>query len=754
MALSFTKSSLDMERFSTAMATVAPVAANAGVSLERTTALLGTLVSAGIDASSAGTGLRNIFLELAKSGMSFNQAMDEINNSSDKNAAALQLFGKRGAAVGSVLANSTKEVTKFEKALLSAGNVAEEMANKQLNTIAGKTKLMTSAWEGFILALEDGEGPLAAVIGGAIDLVSDLLVGLTNLLKTNRQIREEAQEAAQSITDSVANDQIDVIKILTKKGTEELKGFLKTLEETGRSVTGKASNFFETVLIHNIIRAREAGISEGEIMVKESFKLFSEFGKDAEKQLKILQGVRDKAEEGGDEFAESIFSDKEFIEFEAKVEQAVAFSQAGLDAVRSGIKDATEQDLQSIVDSTKGKLQTLAQFELDARALALNTLEGGSASGSAKRSKKELTRLQELKKELKEVEKIREKALTTPEAQRTQEFQFNTRKRDDLTKEIAQLERILALKNEAIAVRSGEIKVEDEERGPELSAENKAFENEENIAEDRRELITQQINDIQSVTEVLADEAQRRLEIQQDLLDSEAALARRRIDQLSRIAKAGQLEAGQSIAVEEKRLAELERKKLKAKQREQRIEAAVAGFKLLGDAIDKDSTRPVAETVSGILKITAALQAIPQFFDGTEDTGKGGEGVDGKGGFRAVLHPHERVVDRKNNEAMQGLSNSELAEAAKLYNTGVQSDSYKAGQMPMQLVEHAYMSNAQILKKFDKLSETMQDGNDLIANAIINKEVPYLKYDETLNAVIEGVKQGNKNTGIHIDLNY
>ena len=125
MALSFTKTSLDMERFSTAMATVAPVAANAGVSLEKTTALIGTLVSAGIDASSAGTGLRNIFLELAKSGMSFNDAMDQINNASNKNAAALELFGKRGAAVGSVLADSTDKANELEKSLKGVGEDSE-----------------------------------------------------------------------------------------------------------------------------------------------------------------------------------------------------------------------------------------------------------------------------------------------------------------------------------------------------------------------------------------------------------------------------------------------------------------------------------------------------------------------------------------------------------------------------------------------------------------------------------------------------
>jgi hypothetical protein len=38
--------------------------------------MLGTLTDAGIDASTAGTGLRNVFLELSATGMTFEEAMD------------------------------------------------------------------------------------------------------------------------------------------------------------------------------------------------------------------------------------------------------------------------------------------------------------------------------------------------------------------------------------------------------------------------------------------------------------------------------------------------------------------------------------------------------------------------------------------------------------------------------------------------------------------------------------------------------
>jgi hypothetical protein len=826
MAKSFNESSLDMERFSTAMGTVAPVAATAGVSLERTTALLGTLVSAGVDASTAGTGLRNMFLELAKTGLTFEEAMEQINSASNKNAAALKLFGKRGATVGNIIAKSGKQIDELEKSLKNAGGTAKKMADEQLDTLTGQTQLMTSAWEGFILALDDGDGVIARVVRGAVNLITDLLNVLTELMMSHEQITASRKE---SLKESGRKAELDAMnRVLSTSG--------KTEAEL-RKIIRSSSDKIEVKSAETRLDLRRKGISDLEQDLQRLALTVEAATKD---ELKAIERQKQSMALDGDQYqlklkisklkaGESSIPDvygvgeiqkrkqleAEFhsmdLDLQSNVDQMASRKELNAERAKSILSGRELSEIQDLVNNGKTKeLRLLGQEELARRKLKNAILgEGGTATGTGKDP--ELTRLGELKKELKEIQEKREKALTTPEAAKSAEFQFMDKKQLALQKEIEALEKILALKkeddsgakqkriddamarvelDEETANTLEDAKIENLEEGAEkqkairqeefddlleelasngvltaelekelrkkLKADLLAIDKEAgDIIEDkRREDLAKQISDAISLTEVIAEEAQRRLKIQEGLVGSEISLARRKVDELSRISKEGSLEARQSIALEEKRLAELERKKLVAKRKAQRIEAAVAGFKLLGDAIDKDSARPVAETVSGILKITAALQAIPQFFDGTEDTGKGGEGVDGKGGFRAVLHPHERVVDRKNNEAMQGLSNSELAEAAKLYNTGVQSDSYKAGQMPMQLVEHAYMSNAQVLKKFDKLSETMQDGNDRIAREIKKKPVPYLEYDQLKNAVMQGVIQDGKNDGVHIELGY
>jgi hypothetical protein len=65
----------------------------------------------------------------------------------------------------------------------------------------------------------------------------------------------------------------------------------------------------------------------------------------------------------------------------------------------------------------------------------------------------------------------------------------------------------------------------------------------------------------------------------------------------------------------------------------------------------------------GIVKLLTA-------FDGIEDTGEGGEGVDNKKGFMAVLHPNERVMSKKQNTKVGNMSNDELADLAYNYQSG------------------------------------------------------------------------------------
>jgi hypothetical protein len=171
MAKSFSSSALDLNKFQVAMSSVAPVARNAGVTLQETTSMLGVLANNGVEASTSGTALRNIFLELAKQGMSFDDAMAQINNSTNANATAMELFGKRGAAVASILARNQDAVAGLNSELLKSEGSAQAMATIMDQTLEGSMMRLKSASEG--LAIEFGE-----VMAPAIGKVADFLGGL------------------------------------------------------------------------------------------------------------------------------------------------------------------------------------------------------------------------------------------------------------------------------------------------------------------------------------------------------------------------------------------------------------------------------------------------------------------------------------------------------------------------------------------------------------------------------------------------
>ena len=186
MAKSFSSSSLDIEKFSSAMANVAPAAAAVGLTIEETTALIGTLTDAGIDAGSAGTGLRNMFLDAKKQGISFEEGLEQIANSTDQLGTSFDIFGKKGSTLGVILANNAKGTAELTAKLGEAGGAAKEMADKQLDTLGGSIDLLQSAWEGWILKMNESGGAgdkLKVVIKFLADNLDTILSTLGKVVK-------------------------------------------------------------------------------------------------------------------------------------------------------------------------------------------------------------------------------------------------------------------------------------------------------------------------------------------------------------------------------------------------------------------------------------------------------------------------------------------------------------------------------------------------------------------------------------------
>jgi hypothetical protein len=158
---------------------------------------------------------------------------------------------------------------------------------------------------------------------------------------------------------------------------------------------------------------------------------------------------------------------------------------------------------------------------------------------------------------------------------------------------------------------------------------------------------------------------------EQRALERSIGLQNRRVDAARRVAERGNAEY---LRLEEERLQALQLKQENAARRTLAINAALQASQAItavvtGIAKGIETGGPIG----GIIALTAVLGAIaagyalvqslkpqqPSFFVGTEDTGTGGK-ADGKGGFHAILHPHERVLTKEQNKKLKGLTNEQL----------------------------------------------------------------------------------------------
>lgn len=165
MALSANRTALNFEKLATTLPIVAGPANALGITFEQVVALLGTLQNAGIHVATSATSLKNIFIDSQKRGHTYSQMLDNVANNTDKLTYAYDKFGKRSVVSALVLAQKLKETAGLTKELQNAKlGLTEDIAIERINTFRGAQKLLNAAYQEFILAIEDGNGPIAQAL--------------------------------------------------------------------------------------------------------------------------------------------------------------------------------------------------------------------------------------------------------------------------------------------------------------------------------------------------------------------------------------------------------------------------------------------------------------------------------------------------------------------------------------------------------------------------------------------------------------
>jgi hypothetical protein len=245
------------------------------------------------------------------------------------------------------------------------------------------------------------------------------------------------------------------------------------------------------------------------------------------------------------------------------------------------------------------------------------------------------------------------------------------------------------------------------------------------------EIETKRAETLQSIADQLTtyfiDQSNKKIE----QMDKEIEAAQSQYDTLKTLAENGNINAKESLAEQQRIINEANRKKEKELRRQQAIQMASAVYSTYNAKVLEGVENPLIETIKDTVLLqqfaNTLLSQMPAFFDGTEDTGTHGQGVDGKGGFHAILHPHERVIPKSLNEQIGAMSNEQLTMLAQQYNNG-----------------RLIGSNGQVGTAFE--TAVLVNKIDELKNTIKNKPETNIELGEITQSmmhIVKTTKQGN-----------
>lgn len=437
-----TSTSLDFQRMRDGFQYIAPISRLLNRGLAETGALVGVLADNGIKAEQASRLLATAEIKLATAGKTLEDALNELREAYEGGAEGVELltianslFGKQAAKVGAVLATSGDDVEKYTERINKAGGSLDDLVNEQLKSMDAQLKITTSAWEEFVLSVENGEGVISKALGATLEFLTKALKGFTLLNKSAQERNElfknqietstikdltaeyramgdEAESVAIKEADS-ARDRVEAInkeiKALQDRNKEieasesgAEKTFRKTVEfvSLGTQTTPDANEFKDNEeriselssslgLYNGILKASEAVITQTD----EAQKKLNSTNKEAEEKNKktiaalraLIKAERDNIEEIDLE----VEGNSEIIKQKQKL---IDKYQAEIDAIL-GTNKARQKGIQAVEGSVAFMENEIKLLEEKQKKLAANSREYGNYATQIDEAKEALQRL-------------------------------------------------------------------------------------------------------------------------------------------------------------------------------------------------------------------------------------------------------------------------------------------------------------------------------------------------------------------------
>ena len=186
MAVSFASSAMDIEKWSTSMTKVAPIAQSAGFSIEDTAAIMSKLTDAGIEASIAGTSLRNILLKMQDPTSALTKSFGGTIHSLDQLVPAMEKFVIEGGSMADVMeVVDIRQAAAFETMLMSSDSILQY--RDSLNSATGEggrmAAMVGNTLQGSFLRVKSAiQGVSISIMKNFSGALQDNMIRLSNWL--------------------------------------------------------------------------------------------------------------------------------------------------------------------------------------------------------------------------------------------------------------------------------------------------------------------------------------------------------------------------------------------------------------------------------------------------------------------------------------------------------------------------------------------------------------------------------------------
>ena len=270
LAVSTNKSALSFSTLASGLSIVMPVANSFGFSVKDTTALLGTLINAGFDASSAATATRNILLYLSDSESKLNKLLGEqVKTLPDLVSAlgslrergvdlntTLQATDKRAVAAFNALIDGASSTMELRNALEDTGGELERISTERLNTVEGSVKILQSAWEGLMLSLSNSKGIIKSVLDSLtefINVVNYMMFPKTRKDTAQSQVFDQISGFADKYGEDAANKFVDGLleqannRVIDSRSRSGWRKFWDALYSGGTNTTKRNVEYYQAV---------------------------------------------------------------------------------------------------------------------------------------------------------------------------------------------------------------------------------------------------------------------------------------------------------------------------------------------------------------------------------------------------------------------------------------------------------------------------------------------------------------------------